>query len=96
MNLIARNMAFDTNKISVTSGAAVAVIFKNEDTGVPHNFAVYQNLTRRQTKAVFVAETITGPATMAYRFAAPPADGSYFFECDVHPTLMNSAFTVTP
>ena len=96
INLVAQNMAFDTKQISVPAGAAVTVIFNNKDTGIRHNFAVYQNLSGGQNKTVFVGDIITGPATVAYRFMAPAAGNSYFFECDVHPTVMNGTFTVTP
>lgn len=96
INLVAQNIAFDTKQITVPAGSAVTVILKNEDTGAGHNFSVYQNVTGGQTKAIFVGATITGPGTMAYRFTAPAAGNSYFFECDVHPTVMNGAFMVTP
>jgi plastocyanin len=89
-------MAFDTKQISVTAGTAVTVIFNNKDTGIPHNFAVYQKLSGGQTKAVFIGNTITGTATVTYNFIAPVAGNTYFFECDVHPTVMNGTFTVTP
>jgi plastocyanin len=96
INLTAKNIAFDTRQITVPAGAAVTVIFKNEDAGISHNFSVYQNLPGGQTKAVFVGNTITGPNTITYHFTAPPAGNSYFFECNVHPTMMNGTFTVTP
>ena len=96
VNLTAQNIAFDTKQITVPAGAAVTVIFKNQDTGIRHNFSVYQNLTGGQTKAIFVGDIITGPNTITYHFTAPPAGNTYFFECDVHPTIMNGTFTVTP
>ena len=95
VNLVAQNMAFDTKQISVPAGTAVTVVFKNNDSGIPHNFAVYQKLSGSQIKAVFVGDTITGSATITYHFVAPAAGGDYFFECDVHPS-MNGTFTVAP
>lgn len=96
INLVAQSMAFDTKQISVPAGAAVTVIFNNKDTGIRHNFAVYQNLSGGQTKTVFVGDVITGPSTITYRFIAPAAGNRYFFVCDVHPTIMKGTFTVTP
>lgn len=96
INLVAKNISFDMKEITVPAGAVVTVIFKNEDTGVTHNFAVYQNLAGGQTKSVFVGDIITGPNTITYHFSAPAAGNSYFFECDLHPTMMNGTFTVTP
>lgn len=96
IDLTAQNITFDTKQITVPAGAAVTVIFKNQDAGIRHNFSVYQNLTGGQTKAIFVGDMITGPNTITYHFTAPPAGNTYFFECDVHPTIMNGTFTVTP
>jgi len=96
INLTAQNIAFDTKQIAVRAGAAVTINFTNKDSGVPHNFSVYQNLSTGQTKAIFVGQTITGPDAITYNFTAPPAGNSYFFECDVHPTIMNGTFSVTP
>jgi plastocyanin len=95
IELTAQNISFNLKQIIVPTGAAVTVNFKNNDSGIPHNFSVYQNLSGGQTKPVFVGKTITGPSSTIYSFIAPPAQGSYFFECDVHPTVMNGTFTVT-
>jgi plastocyanin len=95
IDLTAQNIAFNLKNITVSAGASVTVNFNNMDAGVPHNFSVYQNLAGGQTKAIFVGQTITGPATTVYKFTAP-ADktATYFFECDVHPTQMNGGFIV--
>ena len=96
IDLIAQNMAFDKSTISVPAGAAVTVNFNNKDGGIPHNFAVYQNLPGGQVKPIFIGDTISGPATITYHFTAPASSGDYFFECDVHPQSMNGPFVVTP
>ncbi|MGH2556020.1 MAG: cupredoxin domain-containing protein, partial [Actinomycetota bacterium] len=36
----------------------------------------------------------TGPTTAVYTFRAPPRPGSYFFQCDVHPTTMTGTANV--
>jgi plastocyanin len=96
INLIARGMAFDKPNISVPAGASVTIIFDNQDAGMPHNFSVYQNLAGGGTKPVFVGNVITGPASINYQFTAPAEQGSYFFECDVHPQKMNGSFVIEP
>lgn len=95
IDLVARNIAFNLSTITVPAGAAITVNFNNEDVGVPHNFAVYQNLPGGQTRPIFTGNVITGPAKTTYRFDAPSASESYFFECDIHPE-MNGQFIVTP
>ncbi|HEX7475420.1 MAG TPA: cupredoxin domain-containing protein [Dehalococcoidales bacterium] len=94
IDLSAQNIAFDKATISVTAGANVTVNFNNKDAGIPHNFAVYQTLAGGQTKPIFVGNTITGPATTTYHFTAPTAAGTYFFECDIHPNVMNGTFVI--
>ena len=93
INLAAQNMAFDKNSITVTTGAAVTLIFNNKDT-IPHNFALYTN-SSATPPAIFVGQTVTGPTTVTYTFTAPSTPGTYFFRCDVHPTSMTGSFIVT-
>ena len=94
IDLTAQGFKFDKPSLSVPAGASVAINFSNADSGVPHNFAVYQTLAGSQTRPVFVGATIIGPARTTYQFTAPAASGTYFFECDVHPTQMNGSFVV--
>lgn len=62
---------------------------------MPHNFSVYQTLAGGQTKPIFIGNTIVGPANATYHFVAPTGAGTYFFECDVHPSVMNGTFVIT-
>ena len=91
VNLTAENIAFDTDTITVPAGANVTVNFNNKDSGIPHNFAVYDSSFR--SERIFVGEIITGPATTNYTFTAPSEPGTYYFQCDVHPS-MNGDFIV--
>ncbi len=40
-----------------------------------------------------MGEIITGPAETTYTFTAPSEPGTYYFQCDVHPS-MNGDFIV--
>jgi len=71
----------------------VTVKFDNKDSGIPYNFAVYTN--SEATTQIFRGEIITGPKTTTYTFTAPCTPGSYWFRCDVHPTIMYGTFRVT-
>ncbi len=95
IDLTAQNLAFDKSTISVAAGANVTVNFNNKDSGMPHNFSVYQTLAGGQTKPIFIGNTVTGPANATYHFVAPTEAGTYFFECDVHPSVMNGTFIIT-
>ncbi len=92
IELIAKNIAFDKNTIRVPAGAKVTMNFDNQDSGIPHNFALYESPAAK--KAIFVGEVITGPKKITYTFDAPEKPGTYFFRCDIHPTTMTGQFIV--
>jgi plastocyanin len=92
IDLVAKNVAFDKSTITVPAGAEVTVNFDNEDTGIPHNFSVYTDSSAKTS--IFVGQIISGPKTITYHFKAPAKPGTYFFRCDVHPTIMTGTFVV--
>lgn len=93
ITLIAQNFSFDKNTISAPASANVTIHFINKDS-VQHNFAAYE--TSAVQKSIFVGQIITGPtATIDYKFIAPSTPGTYFFRCDIHPSMMNGSFIVT-
>ncbi|MGA9098612.1 MAG: cupredoxin domain-containing protein [Methanotrichaceae archaeon] len=93
VGLVAKNISFNVNSITVPAGSNVVINFNNQDNGIPHNFAVYTNSSA--TSAIFRGPIITGPNTTTYTFTAPTTPGTYFFRCDVHPTTMTGQFIVT-
>jgi plastocyanin len=92
IDLVAKNITFDKSTITVPAGAQVTINFNNQDSGIPHNFAVYTNASA--STSIFVGQKITGPKTITYTFAAPATQGTYFFRCDVHPKAMTGTFIV--
>jgi plastocyanin len=92
IDLTAKNVAFNMNTITVPAGAEVTVNFDNQDSGIPHNFAVYTDSSA--STSIFVGQVITGPKQTTYTFTAPSAPGNYFFRCDVHPVQMTGTFVV--
>ena len=99
IELVAENMTFYPSVISVPSGSSIVVDFHNREppgssqvTGIAHNFAVYDSPAA--TTMIFSGEIITGGSDAVYRFSAPMAPGTYYFQDDVQPT-MNGQFIVT-
>lgn len=84
---------FDTKCLAVEAGQPFTVTFRNDDTGVPHNWALYESQDAAQGGqpsiggAPSAAETITGPAETTYQVEALEP-GQYFYRCDVHPVTM--------
>jgi plastocyanin len=90
--LTAQGFAFDKSTLTVPAGASVTMNLTNGDAGVPHNFALYDGPALG--KSFFVGRLVTGPAMATYTFTAPTVPGTYFFRCDVHPS-MSGSFVVT-
>lgn len=90
--LKAQNIAFNLSTITVPASATVIVHFTNDDSYIPHNFAVYTNSAA--TTVIFQGQQITGVASITYTFTAPSTPGTYFFRCDVHPSMMTGNFIV--
>ena len=80
-----------TGGVSTGRVQAFTITFDNAAPGVPHNVSIYANASA--AKALFRGQIVTGPKTVTYHVNALPA-GSYFFRCDVHPTLMTGTLVV--
>ncbi len=90
--LTARNLAFDTDSITVPAAAEVTVRFQNLDEGISHNLAVYRSSDRVDT--IFRGELVAGPGSASYTFTAPREPGTYYFQCDMYPDRMYGEFIV--
>jgi plastocyanin len=86
----AKGLAFDTSELSLPADAPVVIHFNNQDEGTPHNVAIYVS---QGGDPLFQGEFVTGPAEADYQVPATAA-GTYYFQCDAHPTTMNGSVTV--
>lgn len=92
INLTAKNVAFNMSIITVPANAHVTVNFDNQDSGVQHNAAFYQD--QSASTAFYKGQIIIGPKKAKYTFTAPSKPGTYYFQCDVHPSQMRGQFIV--
>jgi plastocyanin len=83
----AEDISFDTDCVAASAGVPFEMEFKNRDSGIPHNFAIY---TEEGGDALFQGRVITGAADATYQVDAIDA-GQYYFQCDIHPS-MNGTF----
>jgi len=79
-------------ELAVRAGAQVVIWFENDDRGVPHNFAIYED---DGVSRVFRGPTTVGPARSEIRFPAP-APGSYLFRDELHPSRPAEFVVVEP
>jgi plastocyanin len=84
-------LAFNNSTLQVPAEKTVALNFDNQGAGIPHNVGIY---AQKGGKELFQGKIVTGPAKVTYD-VPPLAAGTYWFQCDVHPT-MNGTLNVTP
>jgi len=90
VTIAAKNIKFDKKDLTLNANSQTDIRFTNDDTGVPHDLAIFTNQSASQV--IFRGDVVVGPITTDYKFTAP-GPGTYYFHCDVHPT-MNGAVTV--
>jgi plastocyanin len=87
VTVVAQNLQFDTDEIDLSAGQPSAITFENKDAGTQHDIAIFTDPS--QSQVLFRGSLITGVATTKYE--VPPLDpGTYYFHCDVHPTMNGS------
>lgn len=91
LSVTAHSIHFSTSCLAAPAGKPFTITFHNQDSGVPHNVAIYSSSAA--TKVLFRGQIVTGAATATYHVPALPA-GTYYFRCDVHPTAMHGTFVV--
>jgi heme/copper-type cytochrome/quinol oxidase subunit 2 len=89
--ITAHNIQWDKRCIAVEAGKTAKVTIVNNDAGIAHNFAVWQNPKLKHR--LFVTPSVTGVATKTFVLPALPP-GTYYFQCDVHGPAMSGTFIV--
>jgi len=91
ITVTAKDTAWDTNCLAVPAKAPISLTVVNQDAGIDHNFAIYDNADLNQR--FFQAGRFSGVATNSYQIEALPP-GKYYFQCDVHGPSMSGTFIV--
>lgn len=87
VKISAKNIQFDKKQLTIPASGTVTVEFRNADSGVPHNVAFYKS---RGGEAIFKGPVFNGVAIKTMTFPSPGA-GTYWFQCDVHPSMNGTA-----
>lgn len=91
VSVTAHDIHFSASCLAAHAGKPFTITFRNQDSGVPHNVAIYSSSSA--AKVLFRGQIVTGSSTVTYHVPALPA-GTYYFRCDVHPTAMHGTFVV--
>ena len=82
--LVAQGIAFDTDTLALPADTETVLTFDNRDANTQHNLAIYEDDSA--TTPLFQGELVAGVATAEYKIPAISV-GTYYFQCDVHPTM---------
>jgi hypothetical protein len=95
LHLVAKNTSFDVRCLAAPAHSALSISFDNRDVGIAHSFHILAASPTADPNArtLFLGKIVTGPATVTYHVGRLHP-GTYYFQCDVHPALMNGAFIV--
>jgi glucose dehydrogenase/plastocyanin len=86
-------LSFNTNQLTASAGARVTVTYTN-DSAIPHNWHIFDG-ANASTPSIASTSIKAGPNDVeSVSFAVPSSPGRYFFQCDVHPTLMTGFLVV--
>jgi outer membrane protein assembly factor BamB/plastocyanin len=86
-------LSFDMTTLHAAGGAKVTVQYTNNST-LPHNWHLFNGPDANAPSIVETPEK-SGPGDVeTVQFTAPTQAGSYFYQCDVHPTVMTGHLVV--
>jgi plastocyanin len=86
-------ISFNTNQLTASAGAHVTLTYTN-DSAIPHNWHLFDGASA-SSSSIASTSIKAGPNDVeTVSFTAPSTPGRYFFQCDVHPTLMTGYLVV--
>ena len=90
LDIVALNTAFDPTCLIGPAGEPFTVTFENQDQGIPHNFEILP-----EPGGEVIAGTEVKPGVYTDELDVSALDeGSYYFQCVVHPEPMNGTLAV--
>ena len=91
ISIAAVNILFDKTKLTASAGT-VKIEFDNKDGGIPHNINVFDG---KDASAKSLGATALEAGPVKQELTLDLKAGSYFYQCDVHPTTMTGTLTVS-
>ncbi len=85
ITVVASNLTFDTDTITLAADTPTPILFENQDAGVQHNLSIYRD--PGYSDPIVQEDPFLGPRSETYDVPALDA-GTYDFRCDIHPITM--------
>jgi hypothetical protein len=86
--IAAAQIKFDKEVLEVAAATDITVTFNNNDSGVPHDFTVWDGAEAGKGKEVTATGTVAGGASKDAKFTSPAAGETWAFNCTIHPASM--------
>lgn len=86
-------ISFTTNQLTAAAGTHVTLTYTNAS-AIPHNWHLFDG-ANASSSSIATTGIKAGPNDVeSVSFTVPSTPGRYFFQCDVHPTLMTGYLVV--
>ncbi len=91
VTLVASQISWDKDCIAAPAGGPFQLTIDNKDSGIAHNFAIYDSsdLTHR----FYLSPDVTGVDSKTFTVPALPP-GKYYFQCDIHGPAMAGTLVI--
>ncbi len=97
--ITASGITFDKDKLELPAETDVTITFENKDTGVPHDFTLWESADAASAGGdagkLGSTGTVNGGTEKELKTKSPPP-GTYYFNCTIHPPAMNGTLEVVP
>jgi len=93
IQIVAKDTAWDTDELDLPADTPSKLTVDNEDP-FDHNLSIYEDNTASGTP-LFTSETFAGPDVMTFP-VDPIPEGTYYFRCDIHPTMEGTVVVAPP
>ncbi|HXK33507.1 MAG TPA: cupredoxin domain-containing protein [Dehalococcoidia bacterium] len=91
LNVVGVSNTFDVEELTAPAGT-ITIQFDNEDAAVIHNIHFFAG-DDASGEDIAATELAPGPVEQTLTMELEP--GTYFYQCDAHPTTMKGILTVT-
>jgi len=98
LSIVAEGTAFTPTCLVAPAGGPFTIEFDNKDpvgTVGPHNIVIAKDEASISTNPIFRGDLVSGPDTVEYKVPSIDEAGSYFFHCEIHPSMTGTLAVIS-